>query len=308
MPSPTKRQVTGSVRGVSFVVRISTRAELPILCNWRADCPDSGDARERAGDKQRLKGQCDCQPTEPLLRYKSDLGEKGRESGSRHVAEPAVMVRARRSLRANAAIIFDPEIIVQATHQPASSTTTAFKSRLRNCPGPKCYITSIVTHLSSTTFPLSDPRRSESDRICQTQKPTPFTMDHTRDPCPWVILNDFGGAFAMGVCIPMVLPQCYNQLITPCYRLSVGQYGTASRVSATARMANGGSVPSRRSRCARLSWAVTSAYGAASSAHLTAQSRASGRRRTRGMPSSLASSRAARWRSVVDTSRLGMVR
>ncbi|KAK1846591.1 hypothetical protein CCHR01_10754 [Colletotrichum chrysophilum] len=23
-------------------------------------------------------------------------------------------------------------------------------------------------------------------------------MDHTRDPCPWVILNDFGGAFAMG--------------------------------------------------------------------------------------------------------------
>jgi hypothetical protein len=26
------------------------------------------------------------------------------------------------------------------------------------------------------------------------------TMDHSRDPCPWVILNDFGGAFAMGVC------------------------------------------------------------------------------------------------------------
>lgn len=24
-------------------------------------------------------------------------------------------------------------------------------------------------------------------------------MDHTRDPCPWVILTDFGGAFAMGV-------------------------------------------------------------------------------------------------------------
>jgi hypothetical protein len=22
--------------------------------------------------------------------------------------------------------------------------------------------------------------------------------DHTRDPCPYVILNDFGGAFAMG--------------------------------------------------------------------------------------------------------------
>lgn len=24
-------------------------------------------------------------------------------------------------------------------------------------------------------------------------------MDHGRDPCPWVILNDFGGAFCMGV-------------------------------------------------------------------------------------------------------------
>ncbi|KXX81522.1 Mitochondrial import inner membrane translocase subunit tim17 [Madurella mycetomatis] len=23
-------------------------------------------------------------------------------------------------------------------------------------------------------------------------------MDHTRDPCPWVVLNDFGGAFCMG--------------------------------------------------------------------------------------------------------------
>lgn len=23
-------------------------------------------------------------------------------------------------------------------------------------------------------------------------------MDHSRDPCPWVILNDFGGAFSMG--------------------------------------------------------------------------------------------------------------
>ncbi|KAL5407283.1 translocase of the inner membrane [Paraphaeosphaeria minitans] len=25
-----------------------------------------------------------------------------------------------------------------------------------------------------------------------------ITMDHSRDPCPWVALNDFGGAFCMG--------------------------------------------------------------------------------------------------------------
>lgn len=30
-------------------------------------------------------------------------------------------------------------------------------------------------------------------------------MDHTRDPCPWVILNDFGGAFSMGVCFVLLL-------------------------------------------------------------------------------------------------------
>lgn len=30
-------------------------------------------------------------------------------------------------------------------------------------------------------------------------------MDHTRDPCPWVILNDFGGAFCMGVRLPTPL-------------------------------------------------------------------------------------------------------
>lgn len=30
-------------------------------------------------------------------------------------------------------------------------------------------------------------------------------MDHGRDPCPWVILNDFGGAFCMGVSSPLNL-------------------------------------------------------------------------------------------------------
>lgn len=32
------------------------------------------------------------------------------------------------------------------------------------------------------------------------------TMDHSRDPCPWVIINDFGGAFSMGVSRHPVLP------------------------------------------------------------------------------------------------------
>lgn len=47
-------------------------------------------------------------------------------------------------------------------------------------------------------------------------------MDHSRDPCPWVILNDFGGAFAMGVC-HRASNLCAMLTTT---RLSEVQYGT----------------------------------------------------------------------------------
>lgn len=49
-------------------------------------------------------------------------------------------------------------------------------------------------------------------------------MDHSRDPCPWVILNDFGGAFAMGVCANAHLGPEYQLTLI---RLSVVQYGMA---------------------------------------------------------------------------------
>lgn len=61
-------------------------------------------------------------------------------------------------------------------------------------------------------------------------------MDHTRDPCPWVILNDFGGAFSMGVCPPqsslvllLLLPLLLlpSEEILTCARRSVVRYGTA---------------------------------------------------------------------------------
>ena len=39
----------------------------------------------------------------------------------------------------------------------------------------------------------------------------PLTMqDHTRDPCPWVILNDFGGAFSMGVILASSSLLCFQ--------------------------------------------------------------------------------------------------
>lgn len=41
-------------------------------------------------------------------------------------------------------------------------------------------------------------------------------MDHTRDPCPYVILSDFGGAFSMGVrlsLVPIVMFQ-YSSLLS----------------------------------------------------------------------------------------------
>lgn len=48
-------------------------------------------------------------------------------------------------------------------------------------------------------------------------------MDHSRDPCPWVILNDFGGAFAMGVGAHAHIEFGHQLIIV---RLSVVQYGT----------------------------------------------------------------------------------
>lgn len=46
---------------------------------------------------------------------------------------------------------------------------------------------------------LCGPRVDRLDSFFFFRQPFPMShADHTRDPCPWVILNDFGGAFAMG--------------------------------------------------------------------------------------------------------------
>lgn len=53
---------------------------------------------------------------------------------------------------------------------------------------------------SSTTSPSSSVLACDSlSPSCIHSESTYTAMDHSRDPCPWVILNDFGGAFAMGV-------------------------------------------------------------------------------------------------------------
>jgi hypothetical protein len=60
----------------------------------------------------------------------------------------------------------------------------------------------IIVTFSSHERPASRLRPSRLAVHCRCFHPirqiTP-EMDHSRDPCPWVILNDFGGAFAMGV-------------------------------------------------------------------------------------------------------------
>jgi hypothetical protein len=60
-----------------------------------------------------------------------------------------------------------------------------------------------------------------------------LTMDHSRDPCPWVILNDFGGAFSMGVRSSFSAFAYVNLTSTDGdqwrNRLSVAQYGMVSR-------------------------------------------------------------------------------
>ena len=39
-------------------------------------------------------------------------------------------------------------------------------------------------------------------------------MDHSQDPCPWMILSNFGGAFSMGVKAPFSLLLLYQSSLT----------------------------------------------------------------------------------------------
>lgn len=53
-------------------------------------------------------------------------------------------------------------------------------------------------------------------------------LDHSRDPCPWVALSDFGGAFCMGVCQPITIH-------TPSNRAILTIFATGNRRSSLAR-------------------------------------------------------------------------
>jgi hypothetical protein len=68
-------------------------------------------------------------------------------------------------------------------------------------------------------------------------------MDHSRDPCPWVALSDFGGAFCMGVRLDDLNPAWQYELRTDSTvfdRPSVVLYGTVSKDSETARTVSDG--------------------------------------------------------------------
>lgn len=74
-----------------------------------------------------------------------------------------------------------------------------------------------------------------------------MAMDHGRDPCPWVILNDFGGAFAMGVRLHPAPPPLWTPILVDYLanaplpiRQSAARSGTASKAFATAPTASGG--------------------------------------------------------------------
>ena len=75
---------------------------------------------------------------------------------------------------------------------------------------------------------------------------SPHTMDHSRDPCPWVALSDFGGAFCMGVCPPNEHVYAHSHRFRIAnqswlvFRLSVVLSGMVSRVSATAPTVSAG--------------------------------------------------------------------
>lgn len=93
----------------------------------------------------------------------------------------------------------------------------------------------------------------------------------------------------------LVAPHMTDTFSSLSYRPSVAQYGTVSKASATAHTVSVELAPSRPSRCGHLFSAATSAFGVVCSAHSTAPSRGSGRRRTLIMLSSLVSSPVGVW-------------
>lgn len=119
-------------------------------------------------------------------------------------------------------------------------------------------------------------------------------MDHSRDPCPWVALSDFGGAFCMGVSLLCTLlqhisscpsnlslgPLIENQIV---FRESEVQYGTVSKATETHPTVNVESAPSQPSKLVRQYWGAISGYGEACSQRLTVRSRGFGRRKILGM-------------------------
>ncbi|EGX43886.1 hypothetical protein AOL_s00210g333 [Orbilia oligospora ATCC 24927] len=59
-------------------------------------------------------------------------------------------------------------------------------------PSHRSFPSICVTSTDNRRYPQS------RTQLYQNLSSTSFAMDHTRDPCPWVIFNDFGGAFSMG--------------------------------------------------------------------------------------------------------------
>jgi hypothetical protein len=76
-------------------------------------------------------------------------------------------------------------------------------------------------------------------------------MDHSRDPCPWVALSDFGGAFCMGVGASLLTVKRKNKVTndrTSASRQSEVRYGMVSRDSETAHTERDESAHSRPSK------------------------------------------------------------
>ncbi len=62
-------------------------------------------------------------------------------------------------------------------------------------------------------------------------------MDHSRDPCPWVTLSDFGGAFCMGV-----TPPFFSILFLPSLKTHARPFNRQSLISFLSFQGIGGAV------------------------------------------------------------------
>ena len=113
---------------------------------------------------------------------------------------------------------------------PSSQFQSPAKPDSAKASANRLFFFPFLTTKADDIAPASSPSASpQPDLPSPAFLSSPTAMDHGRDPCPYVILNDFGGAFAMGVRVKasfrsLLLPSPHLGITTCCHRRKTAKH------------------------------------------------------------------------------------